>query len=230
MNFADGFQGWVPETPNVEDSQGPVGAQDTTENDIPASPPRVYHYPPPDEVRIGPYYILERSEAAEDATMWPFVNQATMGNLAPAAVPPPVPSAAPFTAPAPPAAAPAPAPPVAAPAPHAVAAPPPAAATVPAQGVSIDRRGKYVARGLLPDMVMMPLSQSPYDTLWMVNNAADQSVLSSFKSKMKFETMFGHGVFRLGDVFRIVADSGAIVTDKEAIVSETKTPRGLLRK
>lgn len=203
MDSADTFTGWVPDEVIVEDSQGPVGAEDYSEDDTPPSP-TIYEYPPPDQVRIGPYYVPQQSKAADDATMLPFVNQATMGGLASAvAAAPPAPSAAPA---------------------------PPAAAIVPAQGVVIDRRGKYVARGLIPDATMAQLTLRPYDTLWMINNAADQSVLSSFKSKMKFETMFAHGVFRVGDVFRIVAASGAIMTDKEATVIKMETQRGLLRK
>jgi hypothetical protein len=220
MDSADTFTGWVPDEVIVEDSQGPVGAEDYSEDDTQPSP-TIFEYPPPDQVRIGPYYVPQQSKAADDATMLPFVNQATMGGLAPAvAAAPPAPSAAPApSAPPAPPAAPVPAPPA-----------PPAAAIVPAQGVVIDRRGKYVARGLIPDATMAQLTLRPYDTLWMINNAADQSVLSSFKSKMKFETMFAHGVFRVGDVFRIVAASGAIMTDKEATVSKMETQRGLLRK
>ena len=67
---------------------------------------------------------------------------------------------------------------------------------------------------------MARLASAPYDAQWIGNNNVDLAVLFSFRSPMKLETMFGRGVFRVGDIFRIVDASGATLTDVEATVSK----------
>lgn len=186
MDSTNGFLADVQGKVIVEDSQGRVRVKDYSDADVP-SYQATYEYPPPDEVRIGPYYLPKQNRAAEAAPIFPFVNQATMGGLAPAVLA----------------------------APMAPMAPPP-----PTQGVSADRRGKYAARSLLPDITMARLAGLPFDPHWLINNGVNPSVLSSFGSKMKFEAMFGQSALQIADVLKIVAASGAIVTDNEAIVSK----------
>ena len=80
-------------------------------------------------------------------------------------------------------------------------------------------RDKYVARGLLSDNLMSHIDAVPYDPFWIFHYGADLTVLTTFRSRMKMEVMFGKAVFRPGDVFRRVAVTGAILTETEAIVS-----------
>jgi hypothetical protein len=194
MDSTNGPISNVHREPSHEYSQEPVGEEDDSGGDTP--PYRAaYEYPPPDQVRPGPYYIVGPNHSADTAATAnsPPVIPPTMGGLAPAALLLPQPA--------------------------------------PGQETVTDPRGKYVARGLLPDIIMAQLTILPYNSHWMIINGVDQSVLSSFKSKMKFETMFGHSIFQVGDVFKPVAASGAIVTDNEAIVSKDQEPRcGLLQK
>ena len=81
------------------------------------------------------------------------------------------------------------------------------------------RPEKYEARGLLPDASMAQLASAPYDPLWIFNNGVDQSVLESFGSRFKLDQLFGRGLFKVGDVFRMTSHLGAIQTEVEATVS-----------
>ena len=76
------------------------------------------------------------------------------------------------------------------------------------------RNIKYVAQGLLPDQLMGQIVNEAYDTLWMRRYGVDQMVDSAYKSRLKLEELFGHGVFEVGDVFKIVGGR----QDVEAIV------------
>ena len=82
------------------------------------------------------------------------------------------------------------------------------------------RRTNYVARGLFLDPGMAQLVNSPYDPLWIEDNAIDISILDGFTSPIKLEEMFAKGALQLGDVFKAVGSDGMVHMEKVARVSE----------
>ncbi len=170
------------------------GEQDEVSHGDDLPPRPKYEYPPFEDPRVGPYYMMPQGNAGEatDIINDPPSNRPTVGGL------PPITGGL----------------------------PPITRITQPGPS---DERGKYIAQGLLPDPVMGQLASLPYDPLWMAHNGVDQSTLSAYKSKLKLENMFGKGLFNIGDVLRIVAPSGAVSNEVEAVVSEAEfSRRGLL--
>ena len=90
------------------------------------------------------------------------------------------------------------------------------AATAPV--LTTPQADKYIPRGLLSDARMAQLDSLPYETMWLSNNGIHPSILDGFTSKMKFEVLFGHGVFRIGDVFKADNVIGSILFNMEATV------------
>ena len=82
-----------------------------------------------------------------------------------------------------------------------------------------DRQGSYMSQGLLSFDRFAQMGATSYDPQWIYNNGVDPNVLNGFTSRIKIEEMFGKGVFEIGDIFRLVDQSGRIFLDREAVVS-----------
>ncbi len=81
----------------------------------------------------------------------------------------------------------------------------------------------YLPQGLLSKDYFTHIDSTAYNPLWIQDNNINPEVLAGFRSKIKMESMFGRGVFEIGDQFHLIGPRGIVCTAKEAIVSPCNT-------